>query len=294
MSVFEDLHQRVAAVRQRELFFVVGAIKSGTTWVQKLLAGHPEICCNGESHLGHYFAPALAKLLSRHNRMLRGKNRMLTGTEVGYPTFTREHLDYLVETAFCLLLDAQQGTSAPRFIGEKTPDHVRVLGALAKMFPRAKFLHVLRDGRDCTVSAWFHIYRDSPQWARERFPEFPMYVKVTARAWAHDVAAGQAFGRAHPDRMLEVRYEQLHADPAGTVRRMLRFLGADAGESAVRACVEAGSFRRLSGGRQRGQEDRGSHFRKGVIGDWREHFDATSLDIFEAGAGELLRELGYA
>jgi hypothetical protein len=294
MNVFEDLHQRIAAVRQRELFFVVGAIKSGTTWVQKLLDGHPQMCCNGESHLGHYFAPALAKLLSQHNKMLRSKNRMLTGTEVGYPTFSREHLNYLLETAFCLLLDAQQPAAAPRFIGEKTPDHVRVLEPLAKMFPRAKFLHIIRDGRDCTVSAWFHIYRDSPEWARQRFPRFPMYVKVLSRTWARDVTAGRTFAREHPDRILEFRYEQLHGDTAGTVRRVLEFLGADAGDPAVQACVQAGSFRRLSGGRQRGQEDRGSHFRKGVVGDWREHFDAESLELFDAGAGELLRELGYA
>ena len=54
----------------------------------------------------------------------------------------------------------------------------------------------------------------------------------------------------------------------------------------------AGSFERLSGGRRRGKEVAGSHFRKGVVGDWREHFDEGGDRRFEAAAGPLRKDLG--
>ena len=53
-------------------------------------------------------------------------------------------------------------------------------------------------------------------------------------------------------------------------------------------------FQRFSGGRLRGDEDRASHFRKGVAGDWRDHFDEEAVRSFEAQAGGLLRDLGYS
>ena len=61
----------------------------------------------------------------------------------------------------------------------------------------------------------------------------------------------------------------------------------------VEHCVEEGSFSRLSGGRRQGQEDRDSHFRKGLVGDWSNHFDDAARAAFEAAAGALLEQLGY-
>ena len=57
--------------------------------------------------------------------------------------------------------------------------------------------------------------------------------------------------------------------------------------------VEAASFKRLSGGRDAGQEDRQSFFRKGQAGDWASWFSAEQTARFEAQAGSLLTELGY-
>jgi hypothetical protein len=57
--------------------------------------------------------------------------------------------------------------------------------------------------------------------------------------------------------------------------------------------VEAASFERLSEGREQGQEDTSSFYRKGVAGDWKNHFTERDKRIFKKEAGELLIELGY-
>jgi hypothetical protein len=57
--------------------------------------------------------------------------------------------------------------------------------------------------------------------------------------------------------------------------------------------VQRASFRAVSG-RSAGDEDLSSHLRKGIVGDWKNHFDGAALSRFEAVAGPLLQELGYA
>ncbi|MHC4768296.1 MAG: sulfotransferase domain-containing protein [Planctomycetota bacterium] len=96
-----------------------------------------------------------------------------------------------------------------------------------------------------------------------------------------------------PDRYLEVRYEDLHDSPTVHTRRMLQFLGVSAADDIVRSCVHRAAFRALSG-RDAGNEDPSSHFRKGIVGDWTNRFDEAALRRFEAVAGPLLQELGYA
>jgi sulfotransferase family protein len=91
----------------------------------------------------------------------------------------------------------------------------------------------------------------------------------------------------------ETRYEDLLWEPEEEVARLLRFLGADASEEVVRACVESASFERWSRGRQRGREDSMSLLRKGVAGDWKDVFTVADRSVFKEAAGEALVELGY-
>ena len=130
--------------------------------------------------------------------------------------------------------------------------------------------------------------------AAGKFPTFAAYAAYFAQHhWKPYITRARADGQALAGRYLELRHEDLHADPAGPIRSMLKFLAEDADDRAVAACIGGGSFERLSGGRSRGQEDAGSFFRKGVIGEWRDRFDGEALRRFDEYAGDLLTELGY-
>jgi Sulfotransferase domain len=61
----------------------------------------------------------------------------------------------------------------------------------------------------------------------------------------------------------------------------------------VREAVLACRFEALTGGRPRGQEDVGAHERKGVAGDWRNHFTRRVTRAFKDRFGELLVATGY-
>src|SRR5450432_2618026 len=56
---FDHWHDAVSAVREKQIFFIGGSVKSGTTWLQLLLNAHPEVSANGEGHFLDLLAPAL-------------------------------------------------------------------------------------------------------------------------------------------------------------------------------------------------------------------------------------------
>jgi hypothetical protein len=91
----------------------------------------------------------------------------------------------------------------------------------------------------------------------------------------------------------EVKYEDLLRSPHEETRRLLTFLGAEASEKTVEHLVEAASFERLSKGRERGEEDSSSFYRKGIAGDWRNVFTERDKLIFKDEAGDLLAKLYY-
>ena len=161
------------------------------------------------------------------------------------------------------------------------------------LFPTAKFVQIVRDGRDCAVSAWFHNVRVTPEWTKENLRSFDAYVARYAVSWAKRVAAAQHFADRHRDRFFRVRYEDLATDPEGTLTKLFRFLGVSSGEAVLARCRSEAGFAKLSGGRSPGQEDRGSFFRKGVPGDWRNHLTPVMEAEFRKQAGDWLDRLGY-
>lgn len=310
------------------VFFVVGHQKSGTTWTMKMLDAHPEILCRGEGR------PFGRKFRQRYEEgMQRGyppvslsaaiANKDLK-TWIGRSVWSkndnlREHLDNLTRLSIEYFLTQQLLKTGKRMVGDKTvllnPEIIREIAAI---YPEAKIIHVIRDGRDVAVSTIHHIwnqaedrggniqmspaqkakreaYREDPQWLVESeegiFPEG--WLGNYASRWNAKVSKSVKDGPALLGyNYAEVRYEDLLERPEEELRRLLGFLGADADEQTVGRCVGAASFERLSEGRKRGQEA-ASFYRKGISGDWKNVFTGEDRRVFKEEAGELLMRLGY-
>jgi Sulfotransferase family len=290
---YDALASAIAELRGKQLFFIGGAAKSGTTWLQLLLDRHPAISCNGEGHFATYLIPRLITAADEYNQDIDWKNETIFGELPGYPRLSEDHIGFLWASAIALQLKAQAGARAVRLIGEKTPDNVRFFALLADAFPTAKFIHIVRDGRDCAVSGWFHNLRVSPDWTREQFGSIDEYVVALAAEWAGNVEAGAEFADQQPARALTIRYEDLAATPGPVLASVLGFLGAPAEPQIVADCLAAGAFAQLAAGRAPGEEDRQSFFRKGVTGDWRNHLTAETVRLFDAKACAWLARYGY-
>jgi sulfotransferase family protein len=287
--------ERLSALLDKQIFFAGGMWKSGTTWFQTLLDRHPQISCGGEAHFLVSLKPALEHALEEHNQRTLGRQAIQFRNERRdlHPRLATPDLDYLLATAILCALGNQMGDRQVRAIGERSTENIRSFDVFARLFPEAKFLQIVRDPRDAGVSLWFQSLRQpAPEPPAQRLPISDL-VKNYAETWSASVAQGVAFGTRHPAAYLELRYEDLVAEPVPTFARVCRFLGVDDDEPILRRCLEEASFERLSGGRARGQENRDSFFRKGVAGDWRNHLDAAAEALVIEKAGGMMRRFGY-
>jgi hypothetical protein len=291
---YEAIRSRLDGLLRKQLFFVGGLAKSGTTWVQLLLDSHPQVSCLGECHLVDRLFPALKGTLEEHNRFLAGKAATVFAELArGFPAFELAELECLFATAILLLLAKRGEDKAALAVGEKTPENVQVFGGLIRLFPGAKCIHVVRDPRDAAVSAWYHVLRVMPEETHGHFADMPQYLRYYTDRWVSEVEMGVRFGARNPASYLEVSYESIAAEPERALATLFRFLGVDDGAETVRRCIASAAFERLSGGRARGLENRASLFRKGVSGDWKSHFDAATLGYVIDKAGPLMRRFGY-
>ena len=91
-----------------------------------------------------------------------------------------------------------------------------------------------------------------------------------------------------------LRYEDLLVRDAELLERTLvDECKLPVSRERLREVVEGAKFHRLSGGREPGDEDRASHWRKGIAGDWRNHFTEPVKTLFKERWGDDLIAAGY-
>jgi hypothetical protein len=262
---------------------VLGVRRSGTTLLRVMLDRHSQLAVPDES----YFVPQLA---DRHLRRVDPEEFVddlrridtLTDWEVpldevrarlrpGMPIGEAIGSVYAVYAA-------QRGKSR---WGDKTPMYMQNLRLLERLFPAARFVHLIRDGRDAAAS-FLAMPRGivTETWMHPRTPaDF-------AAQWRTEVAAARRLGRRVGPRYLEVRYEDLVADAEATLRRVCEFGGLDYEPAMV---DYAGSVDVSAKPHQQRLKQPPTR----AVRDWRTDLAAQEVAAFEAVAGDLLRELGY-
>ena len=306
------------------VFFVVGQQKSGTTWLMRMFDSHPEILCRGEGRFfgGGWRQESVKRLDARrppsslYNAVLDAEYLRLW---IERSVWSRnddagEHLNNLTRMAIDYFLIGELSKTGKRMVGDKSPLLTpQTINEMAEIYPEARVIHIIRDGRDAAVSAAYHsrnfgrarkknagapvkreAYREGPRRETGESMFAGDSLKKMAAEWGERVGRTVEDGPALlGNNYAEVRYEDLLERPEEELRRLLEFLGAGANEEIVRRCVNSASFEKLSRGRKRGQEDPSSFFRKGVAGDWKNVFTEEDKRIFKKEAGELLIKLGY-
>jgi hypothetical protein len=173
-----------------------------------------------------------------------------------------------------------------RLVGDKTPRYARWIPTLHGLWPEARFVHLIRDGRDTCLSIlnWKKADR-----ALGRFAPWSEDRVTTAALWWewHVRAAREAGASLGPKLYHEVRYESLVSRPAEECARLCEFLDLPYDDAMVR----------FHEGRERADPDLDA--KKGWrpvtrgLRDWRSHMPVEDVERFEAAAGDLLAKLGY-
>jgi hypothetical protein len=184
------------------------------------------------------------------------------------------------------LFDLYGHVHGKHLVGDKTPRYVRDIPTLHGLFPAARFVHIIRDGRDTALSvmAWGNAARtvgSFSTYAREP-------VATTALWWEWQVRLGCEDGTSlDSDLYHEVRYESLVSEPGPTCRALCEFLDVAFDDSMVR--FHEGKTVHAPG------LDAKKAWLPVTSGlrDWRSQMTESELESFEASSGELLGALGY-
>jgi sulfotransferase family protein len=274
--------------------FIVGCPRSGTTLLHRLADAHPLLAIVHETLWIPSFyerrvgltpegrvTPELLPRLVEHRRF---KHLEIAPEEVERMLATDEPIPYA--RFVTALLDRFGAARGKPLVGDKSPGYVRNMPVLHELFPHARFVHLIRDGRDVCLSAvnWrkadrvlgrYHTWQRDP-------------ITTAALWWERCVRLGRESGRAlGPELYTEVRYEDVVADPEGECRRLCDFLRLEFDAAMLR--FHEGRTRALPG---LSTKRRWLPPTAGLR-DWRTEMDAADVDRFEAVAGELLEELGY-
>lgn len=266
MQSWGERQAEIAELAQRQLFFVGGAPRSGTTWVQHMLDSHPDVSCRGEGHFLHFFAEPMGMLMRQRREELAAKNTKLFAGMAGYPLPAASDFEFLVGSGILLALSQQSAGRRCLAIGEKTPENVFYFPNLKRLFPNAKFIGVARDPRDTLTSAWHLVHKHgSPGDTAEAKAAF---VRRAVGSVAQFLQAMLDLRRRYPADATIVTYEALSRTPETVLAELFRFLMVTDAPEIVARGVEQTRFAAMSGGRPAGAERSGAFFRKGVAGDW--------------------------
>ena len=264
----------------RQLLLVVGAPRSGTTWLTRMLAAHPQVASmNAELRvLSSYLGPLLVAYDTEEENLLAGRWRQ------GLPLlFSREEFEEGLRNGLGRVYDRiLEHKPAATHILDKHPGYAKHLPQIHRVLPGTKVVHIIRDGRDVAVSALS---------AQRRRGFGPDTIEGAALKWTRNVSMARKHGAlSGPDRYMEVRYEQLRKDPLVELERIHAFAGLSVDRQRLDELVHEHHItnKQVSSG------DATLNTLRDIPGAiWRERLTARERLVYEHISGDLLRELGY-
>jgi len=305
--------EEVAEIKQffpREKFFILGHARSGTTLLMRLARLHPEVHCNYQAH---FFTrrPLLKSLVDTPEAeewLTRKSNRWNHGRDLS-PLVLRAAADVIMERDA-----AREGA---RIVGDKSPSsviHGQAVRDLHAVYPDAKIVYIVRDGRDVIISERFRNFVEESKFliaedkriiADLRHDPAPFedgnrsiftetFIRRKAGDWANDLQETEDESeRLFGENFYGLRYEDLLEHPFDEMKKVWAFLGVEANPAFERAITDEMSSNPDEEWQSRRNEDIASFLPKGQAGNWTRLFSQADKSVFKQVAGERLVRWGY-
>jgi hypothetical protein len=305
--------EEIAEIRQffpRQKFFIFGHARSGTTLLMRLARLHPEVHCNYQAH---FFTrrPLLKSLVDTPEAqewLSRKSNRWNQGRDLS-PLVLRAAADFILER------DAIR--AGKNIVGDKSPSstiHGQAVRDMHAIYPDAKLIYIVRDGRDVLISERFRnlveeskflkaedqriiqeLRKDSSRFTdgtRSIFTE-PVIRRV-AGGWVRNLQETDEEGqKLYAGNYFSLRYEDLLERPFEEMSRLWEFLGVHAERVLEKVIVEEMSANPDEDWQSRRNQDIASFLPKGKAGNWQRLFTSQDKALFKEVAGATLVQWSY-
>lgn len=270
---------------RQQPFFIVGCPRSGTTLLQTILDSHPDVAVPPESHFFRHYrgaveaeTPEISPWEDPHliddlleNFRIKSWNIELNRRDL---LTNNKNTASVFENIFC-----QYARSHKKSVwGDKTPQHAFDLDIILSVFPKARIIYMVRDGRDVAES-YLRAFIG------------PAHIATCAERWKAYVDTVQKIRtRIGSEQFLRIRYEDLVLEPEATQRKLWHFLGlSDPGAIEPEKSTAAEIYLRLSYLHKTSQESLSAN----RIGRFKEHLSRTQIRQFEQIAGVQLIQESY-
>ncbi len=306
--------EEVAEIKQffpRDKFFILGHARSGTTLLMRLARLHPEVHCNYQAH---FFTrkPLLKSLVDSaeiEEWLTRKSNRWNHGRDLS-PLVLRAAADFIMER------DAAR--EGKMIVGDKSPSsviHGQVVRDMFSVYPDAKVVNIVRDGRDVLISERFRNFVEESKFLttedkriiadlqtdpapfsdgrRSIFTE--TFIRNIASRWAKDLTETDAEAqRLYNQNYYSLRYEDLLEMPFAELTKLWKFLNVKKINKTLDKQVKAEMSSNPDEEWQAQRNDGiASFLPKGQAGNWQRLFTARDKAVFKEVAGEMLVRWGY-
>ena len=306
--------EEVAEIRQffpREKFFIFGHARSGTTLLMRLARLHPEVHCNYQAH---FFTrqPLLKSLVNTPEAeewLTRKSNRWNQGVDLS-PLVLRASADFILER------DAAR--EGKMIVGDKSPSstiHGQAVRDMQAVYPDAKLIYIVRDGRDVLISERFRNFVEESKFlthddkriiADLKVDSVPFtdgrrsifneaFIRRVAKGWVKNLQETEDEGRRLFDgNYYGLRYEDLLQTPFDEMSKLWSFLGVKNVDTFlvenIKAEMESNPDEEWQAKRNEGIA---SFLPKGQAGNWSRLFTEKDKSIFKEVAGEILVKWKY-
>jgi hypothetical protein len=306
--------EEVAEIKQffpREKFFIFGHARSGTTLLMRLARLHPEVHCNYQAHFFTRY-PLLKSLVNTPDAeewLTRKSNRWNQGRDLS-PLVLRAAVD--------VILERDAARAGKSIVGDKSPSstiHGQAVRDMHAVYPDAKLVYLVRDGRDVLISERFRNFVEESKFLstedkriladlrtdpapfsdgrRSIFTE--TFIRRVAKGWVANLTETEDEGRRlFGENYFGLRYEDLLATPFDEMTKLWKFLGAKKVSKSLAKDIQT---EMASNPDEEWQAQRNgdisSFLPKGQAGNWTRLFTAQDKAIFKEVAGGMLFKWVY-
>ena len=304
MTEFQGGAEFSIAARERNLVWILGSSRSGSSWTLRMLADLPGVVGLDDPHLGHHLGVWRPIALAWTQRDRLPDLRTLPEVKRDKPDyfFSDDYRDAWLPALRRMVaerFDAQardrareRGIADPMVVVKEPGSQAAEI--IMSMFPRAGLIFLLRDGRD-VVDSWLDAYKPG-SWALEE-GAYPVgaedrmgFIRWQASVWLYRTEAVQRVFAAQPEsRRVLVRYEDMREDPAAALMRICDRFGIEAAPWQAREVAARHGFVRAPDD-QKGP-DKAMRFAE--PGRWELNMSDEEIEAMLEIIGPKLEELGY-
>jgi len=270
--------------------FIIGVPRSGTTWVQRILMAHPEVCSGQESKFFSTFGPALRYFFHTKQSQRQAGLYWYWSEE----DFKQELTQLWYKTMSAIVKASPQAS----LLVEKTPDHCICIPEILQLLPHSRFIHVIRDSRSVVASL---LAASQAEWGAHWAPKT---AKDAALYWVKRVSKAQEDSQQlSPEQYIEIFYEDLKAKPNDCARKIFQFSKLAISDTELEQTLQTEEFSKVKKDKSELQDssvykplehEPKGFFRKGEVDSWKQDLSLRQQLIVWRYTRKKMRQCGYS